>query len=225
MAFLKPVGDRQYPAPQHTSAWIALLISGSLHLWAIHTFPTAPISRALPKTQPNAITVRLSPMQTREDAGHKAQLPAKPKRKIEAARPGTHTDAAPDSAGKERKIEMEESPSPPAQASPSMDEIIRNAKRDIGKIDKELRRSSPSFMQMPPTSTQSRLEKGIAAAGKPAFQALEERTLSNGRRITKVSGPNGIYCVTHDSGGATGGIDVMQRGMSAKVTNCGNLFD
>lgn len=229
MAFLKPVVDRQYPARQHTPAWIALLISGALHLWAIHSFPTAPVSRAFPETQANTITVRLSPMQVPEDAVHIAPLPVKPKREKDttrtAERPATHAGPAPESSSKKLDIVTEEPPPSPAPGSLRMDEIIQNAKRDIGKIDKELRRSFPSSTQMPPASTQSRLEKGIAAAGKPAAQTLAERTLSDGRRVTKVSGPNGIYCVTNDSVGATGGIDVMQRGMSTKVTNCGNLFD
>lgn len=229
MAFLKPVADRQYPARQHTSAWSALLVSGALHLWAILFFPTLPVNRAFTETQPDAITVRLSPVRKREDAGYKTQLPAIPKREKQAVReavhPGTHADAMPNAADKEREIKKEEPPSSPAPNPLRMDDIIQNAKRDIGKIDKELRRSFPSSMQLPPTSTQSRLEKGIAAAGKPVSQALAERTLSDGRRVTKVAGPNGIYCVTHDSVGATGGIDFIQRGMSARVTNCDKLFD
>lgn len=233
MAFLKPVVDRQYPARQYTSAWIALLISGALHLWIIHSLPAIPISAALPKIQTDAITVQLSPRLMPEETGRKTQLPAKPKREEkaiqeagrEAARTRAHADTVPDVSGKERDPAMEEPPPSPAPGPLRMDDIIQNAKRDIGKIDKELRKSHPSFMPMPPTSTQSRLEKGIAAAGKPVSRTLAERTLSDGRRITKVSGPNGIYCVTHDSVGAAGGIDVMQRGIAAKVTNCGNLFD
>jgi hypothetical protein len=100
--------------------------------------------------------------------------------------------------------------------------MILDAKRNIGRIDREVNK-----LLTPPeqNSVQSRLEQGIAAAARPDRTSMLERNYSDGRKITKVSSPLGTYCVVQDSIGAADGIDRMQRGTHAKVTNCGHLFD
>jgi hypothetical protein len=107
-------------------------------------------------------------------------------------------------------------------ASPPNGELLSNAKRDIGKIDRDLRKTFPKLLEAAPDSAQSRLEKGIAAAAKPNTTSMEEITFPDGRRMTKVTGPDGTYCVRKEGAGATDGLDTMQNGVRAKTTNCPN---
>ena len=117
-------------------------------------------------------------------------------------------------------IEPKDEPaaSAPLRIAPS--ELIQNAIRDVGKIDQDLRKGSRKLLELAPVTTQSKLEKGIAAAGRPVAITMENFTLADGRRMTKVIGPNGTYCVTTDSIGLTRGLDVMQNGVQSRTTNC-----
>lgn len=100
--------------------------------------------------------------------------------------------------------------------------LLSNAKRDIGKIDRDLRKTYPKLLEAAPDSAQSRLEKGIAAAAKPNAFSMEDIISPDGRRMTKVTGPGGTYCVRKEGAGATDGLDAMQNGVRAKTTNCPN---
>lgn len=108
----------------------------------------------------------------------------------------------------------------PPTAIPSADDMILNAKRDIGKINRELRNAFPKLPPATVDTAQSRLEKGIAAAAKSQALGMEELTLSDGRKMTKVVGSGGTYCISTDSVGASDGIDYMQSGVKKKMTNC-----
>ena len=43
-----------------------------------------------------------------------------------------------------------------------------------------------------------------------------------GRRIYKVVGAMGTYCITVESNHAPGGQDVIRRGIQTKTTDCGS---
>lgn len=116
-------------------------------------------------------------------------------------------------------------PPPPDAARMTTDQMIANAKRDVGKIDRDLRKATPKFPEPAPNSVQARLEKNIAAAGKHAWGDSQEKILSDGRKITKYYGLGGAYCVTTEGAGSTNGLDQIQGGAHSKVTNCGSLFD
>jgi hypothetical protein len=109
---------------------------------------------------------------------------------------------------------------PPAEpvfgaAPPSAADIMRQPKRDLGKIDlgkleQELRKEFPQrgVPQPPPDSKQARLERGIDAAHEAVLPKWYEpaRTVElsqpNSRvRIYKVSTALGAYCITiHEDG-------------------------
>lgn len=107
-------------------------------------------------------------------------------------------------------------------AARGSEQLILDAKRSVGKIDQELRREFPSATQAP---SPSKLERGIAAAARADRPSLAEKTLPDGRRITKVSGPGGTYCVIEGNVGTPGGVDQMQRGVQQRTTSCDHLFD
>jgi len=124
-----------------------------------------------------------------------------------------------------RLIDLDPAPSIPDAARMATDQMIMNAKRDVGKIDRDLRKATPKFPEPIPNSVQARLEKNIAAAGKHAWGDSQEKVLADGRKITKYYGVGGAYCVSTDGAGSTNGMDQIQGGARTRVTNCGSLFD
>jgi hypothetical protein len=65
----------------------------------------------------------------------------------------------------------------------------------IGKIAKELEQEKPRLPPTVPPSFQRKLEHGIAAAARPRETTLTDYRQADGRVITKVSGPLGVYCI------------------------------
>jgi hypothetical protein len=122
--------------------------------------------------------------------------PDAPQRPAEAAPP------APEALAATPPAPAEAAPAQPAR--PSVDEIMRMAKRDIGKIDKDLRKEFPQRGERAPLDTpQARLEKGIAAAHaavRPKFyEAARMEEISSpggsGARIYKVTTAVLTYCI------------------------------
>ncbi|HWW05944.1 hypothetical protein [Collimonas sp.] len=107
----------------------------------------------------------------------------------------------------------------------STEQMILNAKRDVGKIDRDLRKAFPKLPETAPDTAQSRMAKGIAAAGKGKWGRMEERVLPGGRRITNIVTPLGTYCVTYEGAAAADGVDQMQRGVQQKISSCAHFFD
>ncbi len=128
--------------------------------------------------------------------------------------------AAPHTTPAAPTVPPDEKKEAPPVPGPTAVDILSNAKRDIGKIDRDLRKSFPKLLEAAPDSMQSRLEKGIAAAGKPNAPRMEEIISPDGQRMTKVTGPDGSYCVRKAGAGATDGLDSIQNGVRAKTTNC-----
>jgi hypothetical protein len=122
---------------------------------------------------------------------------------------------------------------PASSSRPSAEDMVEAARHDIGKIDHELRKDSPPSKE-PATaaakpSMQQTLEKALATpvephAAKPGETTMEEITRPDGQRVTKVTGPNGTYCVTQISVGNTKGEDIMQKGAVSRTTSCGAPF-
>ncbi|WP_211462876.1 hypothetical protein [Collimonas silvisoli] len=121
---------------------------------------------------------------------------------------------------------------PASSSRPSAEDMVEAARRDIGKIDHELRKDSPPkepAAAAAKPSMQQTLEKALAApvephAAKPGETTMEEITRPDGQRVTKVTGPNGTYCVTQISVGNTKGEDIMQKGAVSRTTSCGAPF-
>ena len=101
--------------------------------------------------------------------------------------------------------------------------MIQAAKRDIGKIDRELPGDRPKLYDEKPASLQSKFEKGISGAARTHEDSLEETALPNGRRMTKVTRSGVVYCVyKENSAGIIGGRDTMSEGVRDKVISCPN---
>lgn len=121
---------------------------------------------------------------------------------------------------------------PAAAGRPSAEGMVEAAKRDAGKIDRELRKDAPPKEKAAAAATptmQQKLEMGLAPAAAPEPRSpkettMEDITLPNGQRVTKVTGPNGTYCVTQISVGNTKGEDIMQKGAVSRTTSCGSGF-
>ena len=103
-------------------------------------------------------------------------------------------------------------------AAPDANSLILNALRSVGKIDRELRHAHPKLPDMTPDTQQSRLEKGIGAAAKTGSM-VETITLSDGRKMTKVTGPHGSYCAMVDPSNKN---DHLAGGVRTQVTTCPN---
>ncbi|MBC7500107.1 MAG: hypothetical protein H7315_06380 [Herminiimonas sp.] len=118
-------------------------------------------------------------------------------------------------------------PATPGQETPEnlpsvpsgADSMILNALRNIGKIDRELRHAHPKLPDAIPDTQQSRLEKGIGAAAKAGSIKIETITFSDGRKMTKVTGPNGSYCAMVDTSNRN---ENLASGVRAQVTTCPN---
>jgi len=118
----------------------------------------------------------------------------------------------------------------PAASRPSAESMVEAARRDAGNIDRELRKDAPpkDATAAEPTM-QQKLEMGLAPAAPPPPRSpkettMEDITLPNGQRVTKVTGPTGTYCVTQISVGNTKGEDIMQKGAISRTTSCGAGF-
>jgi hypothetical protein len=232
--------DRNERDTRNGALALALSLAVALHLVAIYFFSIAirtPANAELPRTR---LAVHLVPLPERERVPQtRDQSTPRTPVKRATSPPVTGKSNAP--AVSTRKAQP---PSPPASprdriapddsnttapATPSTgeltDDLLARAKRDVGKIDRDLRNASPKYLQGPHDSPQRRLERGIAAAGKVGEHTLLEKVYPNGRRVTKVSGPGGEYCVTYEGVGATDGVDQIQRGIHGKVIGCGHLFD
>ncbi len=99
-------------------------------------------------------------------------------------------------------------PATAAQAPATAVDILRQAKLDLGKIDKDLRAAFPARPPSPtPDSKQAMLERGISAAhdavGPKWFQAarITELTPPDARvRIYRITTGLGSYCISIDEG-------------------------
>ncbi|MEO6938204.1 MAG: hypothetical protein ABI171_22945 [Collimonas sp.] len=122
---------------------------------------------------------------------------------------------------------------PLSSGKPSAEDMIDAAKRNAGQIDRELRKDTPPSEPTAAAAALSRqqiLEKALAPEvapkepAKPGETTMEDITRPDGQRVTKVTGPNGTYCVTQISVGNTKGEDIIQRGAISRTTSCGSGF-
>ena len=107
-------------------------------------------------------------------------------------------------------------PEPPV-ASKSADEILGQARIDIGKIDRDVRKASPDMAVRNITLCQPKLETAIAGAYKERGPPkMEEVVLPDGRRMTRV----GNMCAVKESNGLVGGRDVFKDGVKTRWQTC-----
>jgi len=121
-------------------------------------------------------------------------------------------------------------PSPNAPATPAAPSagttMLERARRDVGAIDRALRKENNPYIVAPPDSPQIRLRKGIQAAADMApnawYQAPKVAELVNntgdGARRERVISGGGTYCVTERS--PTTSIDMIEKHGKTRITNC-----
>lgn len=119
---------------------------------------------------------------------------------LDRAQPASADAHEPAVPAPSRAAEESVSSTPPS-VSPSrlqLDDMLASARRDAGKIDRELRQTAPvrpGLMSGWETSAGTRLARDIAAAGVDKGTAMYEVVLGDGRRYTRVESASGTYCV------------------------------
>jgi hypothetical protein len=122
-------------------------------------------------------------------------------------------------------------PAPEAAAVPvrSMDDLMQQARRDLGKIDKDLKKEFPQRgIRAPIDTAQKRLVKGIELANELAppkwHQAPKIAEMidpsGEGRRRYRVVTAGGTYCLTYDGVNTPNGRDHGTQPSTPKMTNC-----
>lgn len=216
-------------------AWMfAWSLTIGLHLFLIYFWLTVTRHAASPKTAPVALTVRLIPPQKNANAPVKIPVPVhampltsqaravkKPSTATSIGTPSSIT-VAPTENAVAPDVEKKDATSTAESDAMRVDNMILNAKRDIGKIDRELRKAYPTLSNPTSDTAQSRFEKALAAAAKPRSLTTEDFTLADGRKMTKVIGPAGTYCIFSELASASDGIDHLQNGMKTRTTSCPN---
>jgi hypothetical protein len=116
---------------------------------------------------------------------------------------------------------------PATPAAPSTGAtMLERARRDVGAIDRALRKENNPYIVAPLDSPQIRLRKGIQAAADMAppawYEAPKTAELVNntgdGARRTRVITGNGTYCITERA--PTTSIDMIEKHGKIRLTNC-----
>jgi hypothetical protein len=117
-------------------------------------------------------------------------------------------------------------PATPSAAPPTSATMLERARRDVGAIDRALRKENNPYIVAPPDSPQIRLRKGIQAAADMAPNAWYEapkvaelvNNTGDGARRTRVISGGTTYCVTERA--ATTSIDMIEKHGKLRLTNC-----
>jgi hypothetical protein len=126
------------------------------------------------------------------------------------AAPAANTDAPPQAAAQK----------------PNAAQIMEQARRDIGGIDKALRKENKPYIAAPLDSPQIRLRRGIEQANAMAPNRLWEapkveelvNDTGDGARRSRVITGNGTYCITERA--PTTSIDMIEKHGKLRFTSC-----
>ncbi len=118
----------------------------------------------------------------------------------------------------------------PLEPSKSADEIMRQARRDVGKIDKDLQKAYPGGpIKAPPNTPHIRMVKGMELAHDMAppglFEAPKITEIIDpgqyGRKRYRVVTARGTYCLTYESVSSPGQDHFrLNNSAQAKRSNC-----
>jgi hypothetical protein len=167
--------------------------------------------------------VPMAPLPVPSSAPRRVQAAGVPSAQVAASAPA----AAPATASPQTPA-AEPVAAPPAasQPAPSAAEILQRARRDIGAIDRGMRKENNPYIVAPPDSPAIRMRKGMEAAHDmapprlweaPKIEALVNDTGDGARRERVITG-NGTYCVT-DRGFNTS-IDMLEKHGKQRLTSC-----
>lgn len=114
---------------------------------------------------------------------------------------------------------------PPA-AAPSAAEMLADARRSVGQIDRALRKENKPLIVAPPDSPQIRMRDGIeharAMAAPRLWEAPKVEELVNntgdGARRSRVITGRGTYCITERA--PTTNIEMIEMHGKQRFTNC-----
>ncbi|CAN5187349.1 hypothetical protein BH11PSE11_BH11PSE11_19740 [soil metagenome] len=215
----------------HQRFHVALATTIGVHVLVLYGLVSGLRPSFIHEARRVALVVQLTP-----EANHRGDLPASasaPTVKERKATPVTMEGPT-----KERLPKDIRSTPPASTASPvitteqqvvepnaaplnlSADEILQNSRNAIGKIDRELRQAYPVRSPIDKPLPQSRFEQALSAAGVQRSLDTETIVLADGRRMTKVKGPNGTYCVISEVNNGADGRDSMKDGVRSKTVNC-----
>ena len=176
----------------------------------VNVAPTRRVARpARPPNQPAAAAVK------RPAPAARAALPAPAE-----ALPAVDTTKIAES------VPVPSSAAPPGR---TLDDVMQQARRDLGSISKELKKEFPGPKVRAPVDTpQSRLEKGIALAYElappkwyEANKVVEMNVAdSPGTRRYRVITAKGTYCITVGPTHTATGLTMNGNANPHKMTNC-----
>jgi hypothetical protein len=184
---------------------------------------------AAPPVQPAKPVPLPKPAQATAPApAHSAPLvtprPATPPSASSAVQPITIVPAAP--AADAPVNAPQSAPSEPMSATPGTAEILNRARRDIGKIDRTLRKENNPYIAAPLSSPQMRMREQMEAAHDMAAPRLWEApkieelvtNTGTGERRTRVITGGGTYCITDRP--LNSSIDMIEKHGKQRITNC-----
>jgi hypothetical protein len=225
--------------PPRRNVKLAVAVSLVLHIAAVYFWRIMTAHPHMAEVPVSWITVRLMPLQAlpkpEEKTMPRKEEPQRDRARKEASRPiepkAVHEQTAESTPAKPQKPASPVESATPMQDAPAapidMEELNSSLRRDIGRIDRELRKEHPNLPGAKPGSSETKLARDIAAAGKGgALSGVQVSEISfpdgTGRRMYKVSFPGGHYCVTYESVGRRDGYDPSQIASfhKAKVTTC-----
>ena len=141
--------------------------------------------------------------------------------------PITLVPAAPAASASDTQAGPQAAPAEPASATPSTAEILKRARRDIGKIDRALRKENNPYIAAPLDSPQIRMREKMEAAHDLAAPRLWEApkieelvpNTGTGERRTRIITGAGTYCITERPPGSTS-IDMIEKHGKQRITSC-----
>ena len=181
-----------------------------LMLPTLPTLPTLP-----PRAEPAA------PEPVKEVLPAPAAAPSRPGRSIPApVSPAAPVEEAPSAAP--APTAADEQPAAPPGAA----EILANARRSVGEIDRALRKENKPLIVLPPDSPQIRMREGMeharAMAPPRLWEAPKVEELVNntgdGARRTRVITGRRTYCVTNRA--PTTNVEMIEMHGRQRFTNC-----
>ncbi len=217
-----------HPLRSRTPAVLATVAihAGILVLWlqsgSVATMPGQDgpriqwVNVKLPAPRPPRSQASKPPVETRPVAATRSTL----------ARPSPATTIPAESAVDSGAPDAVVAHAPPARTA---DDVMQQAKRDLGAISKQLKKEFPGPKIRAPVNTpQSRLEKGINLAHELAptkwYEAPKVREMnvadSPGTRRYRLVTPNGVHCMTVGPTHTATGLTMGGNANPIRVTTC-----
>jgi hypothetical protein len=183
--------------------------------------PLRPPQPAVPRTEtpapPRKETLDAAPPRPQVRPGPAITLPPQPQA-VPLPAPANEAAPAPTPAN---------SAAAPAEAAkPSAEQILQQAKRDIGKIDKALRKENNPYIAAPLDSPEMRMRRGMEEAHAlapprlweaPKVEELVNNTGDGARRTRVITGRR-TYCVTERATNTD--VEMIEHHGKLRITNC-----